>query len=173
MRMRFWLLGCLLPLAACLDPNPTPETEMENPWIPYTELAANSAVGDIPPTPGAPTPANCAETPMTDWACLKLPPGLPPMAANWPGATKGFATLCARCHNFDGKGSEQGRQLGAKDLSSDAVQGLSDAQLTEAIKNGSKNQKMPAFGDSLSDSLIQELVKHVRSLPSKKLQAPF
>jgi cytochrome c553 len=170
MKLRYWLAALSLSLASCLDPNPSAATEQDNPWVPYTPLAENSAIGDTPPEPGAPSANDCAKTPMSDWGCLKLPPDLPPMAAKWSGPTKGYATLCARCHGIDGKGVEQGKKLGAKDLSSEDVQKLTNEQLAAAIKAGSKNQKMPAFGEALSDALINDLVGHVRELPNKKFK---
>jgi cytochrome c553 len=168
MKFRYFLAALCLSLVACVDPNPNASTEQDNPWVPYTPLAANSAAGDTPPEAGAPSAEECAKMPMSDWKCLKLPPGLPPMAAKWSGPTKGYATLCARCHGIDGKGAEQGKQLGAKDLSSPEVQKLTDQEIAAAIKNGSKNQKMPAFGETVSETLINDLVGHVRELPNKK-----
>jgi cytochrome c553 len=168
MKLRF-VVALLLPLiVACLDPNPTAATEQDNPWVPYTPLTENSAPGDTPPEIGAPSADECSKMPMTDWRCLKLPPGLPPMAAQWPGPTKGYATLCAQCHGIDGKGSDRGRQLGAKDLSSSDVQNLTDEQIANVIRKGSNNQKMPEFGGTISDNLVNDLVGHVRLLPTKK-----
>jgi mono/diheme cytochrome c family protein len=170
-------LLALCSLAAC-DPNPTPEIEKDNPWVPYTPVAANSNVGGVEmgaPMGGGEAPsADCPEGALlSDWKCLKLPEGLPPMAARWSGPVKGFATLCATCHGPDGRGNDRGRALGAKDLTSDEVQKKDDAALTAVITNGSQNQKMAAFGEALSPALIQDLVAHIRTLPSKNIKAPF
>lgn len=74
-----------------------------------------------------------------------------------------FAAKCASCHAADGSGSTAaGRKLGARDLRSPAVQGLSDGQLFAVITNG--RGKMPGYGKSLSDAERQQLVAHIRSL---------
>jgi cytochrome c551 len=82
--------------------------------------------------------------------------------ANW-------AANCAQCHGPDGKaGTKMGKMLSAKDLTDPSVQaGFTDAQATEAIKNGvKKNGKttMKAFGGKLSDDEIKALVAYVRTL---------
>lgn len=171
-----WLFaGALLALVAC-DPNPTPEVDKNNPWVPDHVVAA--AASPSPPgngaAPMAPGAANCPEgEPLADWSCLPLPPGLPPMAARWSGPTKGFAALCATCHGPDGRGNERGKALGAKDLTSPEVQGKDDAALLSVIVKGSQNTKMPAFGETIAEPLLKELVAHVRTLPSKNIKAPF
>jgi cytochrome c6 len=81
-------------------------------------------------------------------------------------ASATFRSKCAMCHGPDGAGSEVGKSLNVPDLRSQAVQKLSDAELTQAITNGKGG--MPAFKDSLSEDQIHSLVGHVRSLRAKK-----
>ncbi len=53
-----------------------------------------------------------------------------------------------------------GKKLGVKDYTKD--QSFSDADATNAIKNG--KEKMKGFGSKLSDADIKALVAYVRTL---------
>ena len=80
-----------------------------------------------------------------------------------------WANNCAQCHGPDGKaGTKMGKMLNAKDLTDPSVQaGFTDAQATEAIKNGVKKDgktTMKAFGGKLTDEEIKALVAYVRTL---------
>jgi cytochrome c6 len=68
---------------------------------------------------------------------------------------------CAACHGADGAGSAMGTKMGAHDFSTAAVQGMSDAELTDIITNG-KN-KMPKYGASLKPEDIKGLVAYIRT----------
>ena len=66
------------------------------------------------------------------------------------GAELFGASGCTHCHGVEGNGTDRGpslRQLRKK---------LKPEQITEQIKHGGK--EMPAFGDSLDDGQIAELV---------------
>ena len=77
-----------------------------------------------------------------------------------------FKAKCAACHGPDGKGeTAMGKALKVRDLGSTAVQGQSDAQLTEIVTKG-KN-KMPPFDGKLSKEQIGQLVAYVRELGKK------
>jgi mono/diheme cytochrome c family protein len=79
-----------------------------------------------------------------------------------------FKTKCASCHDADGSGSGPvGKKMGASDLRSPEVQKLTDAELTEVIKNG-KGKNMPPYKDKLTDDQIKQLVAHIRDLAKKK-----
>lgn len=69
---------------------------------------------------------------------------------------------CAACHGANGAGSAMGTKMGAHDFSTAAVQGMSDAELTDTITNG-KN-KMPKYGTSLKPEDIKGLVAYIRTL---------
>src|ERR1035438_3287436 len=76
-------------------------------------------------------------------------------------ADKIFKTHCVLCHAADGSGSSPtGKALKAKDLKSDEVQKVSDADLAAVITNG--KGKMPAFGKKLKPEDITALVHYVR-----------
>jgi cytochrome c6 len=78
-----------------------------------------------------------------------------------------YKTKCASCHGADGKGnSALAKQLGVRDFASPDVQNETDDQLAGIIANG-KN-KMPAFGKSLKDPQIKDLVAYIRDLAKKK-----
>jgi cytochrome c6 len=91
-------------------------------------------------------------------------------AAKSPGANV-FRTKCVLCHGADGGGKTPlGKQLQAADLRSKEVQKRGDAELHKIIHDGQAN--MPAFADQLSESEIDQVLKHVRALaktaPAKK-----
>ena len=71
------------------------------------------------------------------------------------------STTCAGCHAADGTGSAMGKKMGAHDFTTDEVQKMSDAELTDVITNG-KN-KMPKYG-SLKPEEIKGLVAYIRTL---------
>lgn len=84
------------------------------------------------------------------------------------GSTDGpkiFEDACARCHGAEGvpTAGMQSR-AGVKPLNSDRVKGMSDDQLLEQIRNGSKNRMMPSFQGALSDAQMKALVGHIREL---------
>jgi len=81
-------------------------------------------------------------------------------------ADKIFKTNCVLCHAADGSGnSPTGKTLKAKDLKSEEVQKVSDADLAAVITNG--KGKMPAFGKKLKPEDITALVQYVRGLAKK------
>ena len=77
-----------------------------------------------------------------------------------------FETICARCHGNDGKGEATARlRLGVPDMSTPEWQGAhADAAIAAQIRDGSKNKKMPGFGDYFTDEQIAAIVAHVRTL---------
>ena len=83
-------------------------------------------------------------------------------SAKSPGASI-FHNKCVLCHGTDGGGKTQlGKQLQAADLRSKDVQKQSDAALHKIIHDGQAN--MPAFADQLSETEIDQVLKHVRAL---------
>ena len=74
-----------------------------------------------------------------------------------------FKSKCATCHSADGSGNTtMGKQLKVRDLRSADVQKQTDVQLAGTIKSG--KGKMPAFGKSLNDGQINQLVAFIRTL---------
>jgi mono/diheme cytochrome c family protein len=74
-----------------------------------------------------------------------------------------FKARCATCHGADGSGNTaMGKKMKVRDLRSAEVQKQSDAELFNIISKG--KAKMPAFGKSLGDDQIQQLVAHIRAL---------
>ena len=89
-----------------------------------------------------------------------------PAASRAQDADKIFKANCVLCHAADGSGSSPtGKALKAKDLKSDEVQKVSDADLAAVITNG--KGKMPAFGKKLKPEDITALVHYVRDLAKK------
>jgi cytochrome c6 len=82
-------------------------------------------------------------------------------------APETYKAKCAGCHGADGKGSTGvGKALGAHDFSSQEVTKASATDLTAIVTNG-KN-KMPAYGKSLKESEIKDLVAYVQELGKQK-----
>jgi len=73
-----------------------------------------------------------------------------------------FSSRCALCHGADGHGSDMGKSLKVKDLTSKEVQSQSDAELTRLISAGKNN--MPPFKDALKEEEIRSLVQYLRTL---------
>lgn len=73
-----------------------------------------------------------------------------------------YKAKCAKCHGADGAVTAGGKKLGGKDAWDPEVMKMTDAQMMETTKNG-KN-KMPAYGKSLDDTQIKELVAYIRGL---------
>jgi mono/diheme cytochrome c family protein len=77
-----------------------------------------------------------------------------------------FANNCVACHGPDGKAKNPAaRKLGVKDLT---VSTLTDAQIEQQVKEGSRNksgvQVMPAFKDTLTPAEIQAVIAVVKAL---------
>jgi cytochrome c6 len=83
------------------------------------------------------------------------------------GGAATYKAKCVMCHGADGKGdTPAGKKMGVRDFSSAEVQKQTDDQLAEITAKG-KN-KMPAYGKSLKESEIKDLVAYVRELGKKK-----
>jgi cytochrome c oxidase cbb3-type subunit 3 len=86
-----------------------------------------------------------------------------------------FRDLCTVCHGVGGKGdgpSAQGLEPKPADFTNCKVMSKdSDAVLFKIIKGGGqsagRSTVMPAWGDSLSDQQIKDLVKFIRGLCKK------
>jgi mono/diheme cytochrome c family protein len=90
-----------------------------------------------------------------------------PSAVHAQSAAATYKAKCAGCHGADGKGSTAlGKAMGAQDFGSDEVTKMSDADLITIVTTG-KN-KMPAYGKSLKDTEIKDLVAYVRELGKQK-----
>ena len=90
-----------------------------------------------------------------------------PSALSAQNAEANYKAKCAGCHGADGKGNTApGKALGVHDFTSETVTKMSDADLIGAVAAG-KN-KMPAYGKSLKDAEIKDLVAYVRDLGKQK-----
>src|SRR5438445_12845441 len=77
-------------------------------------------------------------------------------------AAETYKTTCAMCHGAEGKGDTAlGKNLHAKDLTSDEVQKKSNEELITIIVKGKEN--MPGIEGRLTQSQIKGLVKFIRS----------
>ena len=78
-----------------------------------------------------------------------------------------YKAKCAACHGADGKGNTAiAKKLGVRDFASREVQSETDDELIAITEKG-KN-KMPAYGNSLKDSQIKDLVAYIRELGRNK-----
>lgn len=90
-----------------------------------------------------------------------------PVAVRAADGSAIFQEQCIGCHGPDGHAAtDMGKKVQAADLTSEAVQQLSDAQLAKVVKTGQK--KMPSFDGKLSDNEIKEVIAHVRQLGKSK-----
>ena len=90
--------------------------------------------------------------------------------AGAPKAERLYLGLCATCHGPDGKGSWRAALFLVRpgNLSSAAtIDARSDQYLFDLIKHGGApigRPGMPAFGSTLTDDDIREIVRYVRGL---------
>jgi mono/diheme cytochrome c family protein len=77
-----------------------------------------------------------------------------------------FHDMCSPCHGPDGRGEiDLGKKLHAADLTSSAVQSMSESELFAIVKSG--KGKMPSFNGKLSDGDIKAVVSYVKQLGKK------
>ncbi|SRR6266481_9263966 len=89
-----------------------------------------------------------------------------PAKADAAAAEATYKAKCAMCHGPDGKGeTPTGKTMKAGDFASEAVQKMSDADLTDAISKG--KGKMPAY-KTLTPDQVKDLVAYVRAFGKKK-----
>ena len=74
-----------------------------------------------------------------------------------------YLDKCAVCHAKDGSGNTaKGRKVKAKDLRSDEIQKLSDAELIKDVGQG-KGKDMDGFQKELGADMVKQLVAYCRS----------
>ena len=83
---------------------------------------------------------------------------LPLQADAGEPAVETYAAKCAGCHGADGKGKEA---MKTKDMASEEVQKMSDADLSGIITNG--KGKMPPY-KTMSADQVKDMVAFIRSL---------
>jgi cytochrome c oxidase cbb3-type subunit III len=71
-----------------------------------------------------------------------------------------WAGNCAGCHGLDGRGGERGPNI----ATNPEIVGLSDAQISHIVRDGSPNMAMPALGRTLNAAQIAAGVRHLRTL---------
>ena len=77
-----------------------------------------------------------------------------------------YKSKCAACHGADGTGNTTvGKALKIRDFHDPEVKKETDSELIEITTKG-KN-KMPAYGNTLKDSQIKDLVAYIRDLAKK------
>ncbi len=89
-----------------------------------------------------------------------------PAKADTAAAEATFKAKCAMCHGPDGKGeTATGKTMKVKDLGSEEVQKMSDADLSAAISSG--KGKMPPYKTLTADQ-VKDLVAYIRTFGKKK-----
>ena len=81
-----------------------------------------------------------------------------PARADVAAAQATYKAKCAGCHGADAKGKEALKTL---DWSTDAVQKMTDAELSAIITNG--KGKMPPYKTMTADQ-VKDMVAYIRSL---------
>ena len=88
-----------------------------------------------------------------------------PIKADAAAAEATYNAKCAMCHGPDGKGeTTTGKMMKVKDLSSEEVQKMSDADLTSVISSG--KSKMPPY-KTLSADQMKNMVAYIRAFGKK------
>jgi len=80
-----------------------------------------------------------------------------PAKADTAAAEATYKAKCAGCHGADGKGKAS---MKTKDLASDEVQKMSDADLSAVITKG--KAPMPAYG-SMTPEQVKDMVAYIRT----------
>ena len=99
-----------------------------------------------------------------------------PVPRNATPGQRLYLTYCAVCHAADGRGSWRATLFLMRPPSladPRVVDGLSDDYLFMLLKEGGATigkPGMPAFGYSLSEDQLRELVRFVRTLPNRPTQ---
>lgn len=86
-----------------------------------------------------------------------------------------YGDLCARCHGPAGEPTpSMVARYGVRDLTTPAVEEMTDAEIRSQIREGSKNHQMPSFGGAVSEAEVEAVVEHVRTLaePSEVRGSP-
>jgi mono/diheme cytochrome c family protein len=90
-----------------------------------------------------------------------------PPAGSKTGGAEVFKANCVLCHGEDGHAQTAlGKQLGAHDLHSAAVQKKTDTELKNVITHGQKS--MPPFAGQLSPAQVGQVVAYIRELGKKR-----
>lgn len=90
-----------------------------------------------------------------------------PLSARAQNAAATYKAKCTGCHGADGKGTTgAGKALGVPDFGSEEAAKMSDADLARIITDG--KGKMPAYGKSLKETEIKDLVAYIRGLARQK-----
>jgi mono/diheme cytochrome c family protein len=99
-----------------------------------------------------------------------------PVPRNATSGQRLYLTYCAVCHAADGRGSWRATLflMRPPNLADPrVVDGLSDDYLFMLLKDGGATigkPGMPAFGYSLGDDQLRDLVRFVRTLPNRPTQ---
>jgi mono/diheme cytochrome c family protein len=88
-----------------------------------------------------------------------------PVFAQDPGADT-YKARCAMCHGDDGTANTPaGKMFKAASFSDPAIVKIADADRLAIVKKG--KDKMPAFGDKLTDDQIKAVLEYIRTLEKK------
>ncbi len=98
--------------------------------------------------------------------------GFEPRLTDARGVERGgmiFHARCRACHGDEGRGA-----LPTNVHLADVLPSLNDADLTEFIQNGELNLGMPAFGKTLTDSDLTDLIAYLRTIeaPGQEAEDP-
>lgn len=81
-------------------------------------------------------------------------------SASLTAGRKIFASTCAGCHGLDARGGERAPDI----LAMAEVQRMSEAQISQVVREGTRSKTMPAFGNTLDAAQIRDVAVYLRSL---------
>src|SRR5215469_5762453 len=85
-----------------------------------------------------------------------------------PRGAQIFASTCAGCHGFDGKGTQRAPNIATNPM----VQKLSQKELSEIVLNGVPGTGMPSFR-SLGAGSIRAVAEYVHSIDDNRVSGPL
>jgi cytochrome c oxidase cbb3-type subunit III len=92
-------------------------------------------------------------------------PGVAPPASAAAGR-RVFASTCAGCHGLDARGGERAPDI----LAMEEVQRMSEVQVSQIVREGTRSKTMPAFGNTLDAAQIHDVAIYLRSLLQSHLE---
>jgi len=83
-----------------------------------------------------------------------------PASASVAAGRKIFASTCAGCHGLDARGGERAPDI----LARPEVQRMSEAEISQIVREGTRSRTMPAFGNTLDAAQTRNVAIYLRSL---------
>lgn len=110
--------------------------------------------------------SNTSNSPTNAAKNATTPPPTP-VVSRAPDGKELFALNCMICHKESGKGGKltvEGKSINPDDLTLDKFKKMADDKIAAYVRDGVKDEGMPAFKDKMTPEEIRAVVGHVRTL---------